>query len=330
MGFLSFNEKYYLEKLNRYENRPLTFEEIYEVKQLLKVLDDILDEGYTGLNRYLEEKHCCVSRLRKILEAHHEKPFDLPEHRLSGGGYTDREWELRALMEEMISKAGAWENCADHPFLRDIRGYCDWMEYDQETAYVFLFRDALLPYVYFASRGRQHLYPWLISRRFIEQITSEQGVDDDIRLPIYEALEENIAEYESFRLYCGKRICSVLNGRPKLKTALLELLGSIREKRIMVVESGYCGTIPMLLAALDDRVDFRMFTTAPFLYEVYRDKIYRKQYEKIRMFETLYSQDMLIQYAGFRDGRFYVRRAEDQSVTERALSEMRLFVAKSM
>ena len=92
MGFLSFNETYYLEKLNRYENRTLTSEEIYEVKQLLKVLDDILDEGYTGLNQYLEEKHRCVTRLRKILEAHHEKPFDLPKHRLPDADYTGREW----------------------------------------------------------------------------------------------------------------------------------------------------------------------------------------------------------------------------------------------
>lgn len=61
-----------------------------------------------------------------------------------------------------------------------------------------------------------------------------------------------------------------------------------------MIESGYMGTVPMMLKALDDRVDFRLFTTAPFLYETYKDKIFCRKYEDIRRFETLYSQDLFI------------------------------------
>lgn len=50
MGFISFNEKYYKKKLEEYENKQLSESEIYEAKQLLKILDDLTDEGYTNLN----------------------------------------------------------------------------------------------------------------------------------------------------------------------------------------------------------------------------------------------------------------------------------------
>ena len=94
----------------------------------------------------------------------------------------------------------------------------------------------------------------------------------------------------------------------------------------MVVESGFTGTLPMLLSALDDRVTFRMYTTAPFLYETYREHIFCRRYEDIRRFETLYSQDLLLRYSSFRDGRFCVRLANDPAVTERALAEIRYFL----
>lgn len=45
MGFLSFNEKYYAKTLERLEGRELNKSQLYEAKQLLKVLDDLLDEG---------------------------------------------------------------------------------------------------------------------------------------------------------------------------------------------------------------------------------------------------------------------------------------------
>ena len=54
MGFISFNEKYYLQKLSEFEEKNLNSSELQEVKQLLKILDDLSDEGYTALNNCLE------------------------------------------------------------------------------------------------------------------------------------------------------------------------------------------------------------------------------------------------------------------------------------
>ena len=77
MGFISFNENYYRRKLEDYENKILSDAEIREAKQLLKVLDDLTDEGYTNLNDRMEEDFSCLTRLRAVLHQCGVVPFPI-------------------------------------------------------------------------------------------------------------------------------------------------------------------------------------------------------------------------------------------------------------
>ena len=301
MGFISFNEEYYRRKLEEYENKILSDAEIREAKQLLKVLDDLTDEGYTNLNDTMEEDFSCLTRLRAVLHRCGVVPFPIDHERLSDTVYGKNEYELEALLGNLIEDAGSHSGVSANPFLEEIYRYCEWIGYEEDTAYVFLMRDALLPYVFFRSRGRDNIHPWLISRRFLEDIRKTEYVDDDIRLPLYEALESSHIQFDDYSAYCKERILPVLNEHPK---------------------SGYMGTIPMMLKALDDRVDFRLFTTAPFLYETYQDRIFCRNYEDIRRFETLYSQDLFMQYSSYCNMEFYVNVSVEESVKEKTLSEI--------
>lgn len=326
MGFLTFNEKYFVDRLHYFENRDLSECEVYEVRQLLKVLDDLADEGYTVLNDYLEEKHQCLSRLKSILANHGEKPFEISFHRLPDVCYGKEEHELCGVVERLIDNAGEHRTVSDHYFVRELKNYCEWIGYEEGAAYVFLLRDALLPYVYYRCRNRGNLHPWLIGRTFLEQITGIKNADDMIRLPIYEALEEGITDYTEYKEYCRKKMKAVLDHYPDLKRILLELLGTIASPEIIVVESGYCGTIPMLLTSLDERVDFRMYTTAPFLYELYKGRIFNRKYEEIRSFETLYSQDLLMKFSSYRDGKFMVKLTDNRTAIRQSYAETAAFL----
>lgn len=327
MGFFSFNEQYYISELDKLESRRLDAAGLYEVKQILKVLDDLADEGYHELNQTLEKRHHVLTRLRKILSAHGETPFAIQRAPIPPVHYGDGEHEVRALCGTLISTAKGHPADSENPFLDEIYDYCQWLGYEAGTAYVFLLRDAFLPFVYFQSRGRRGLYPWLIGRAFLSHVSGVQDLDDQLRLPIYEALENGVTEFSSFQSCCKERVRAVLRNVPALERALLELLQNIPEEKIVVVESGYCGTIPITLSALDPRVDFRLFTTAPFLYETYRDRIFCRGYETIRSFETLYSQDILMKFSSYRQGKFYVRLAEDAGVMDKAAGEIRRFTA---
>ena len=322
MGFISFNEKYYRRKLEEYENKILSDTKIREAKQLLKVLDDLTDEGYTNLNDTMETDFSCLTRLRAVLHRCGEVPFPVDHERLSDTVYGKNEYELEELLGNLIEEAGSHSGISANPFLEEIYRYCEWIGYEKDTAYVFLMRDALLPYVFFHSRGRDNIHPWLISRRFLEDITETEYVDDDIRLPLYEALESGCIRFDEYSAYCNKKILPVINEHPELKTILLDLLSSIKQSRIVVIESGYMGTIPMMLKALDGRVDFKLFTTAPFLYETYQDRLFCRKYEDVRRFETLYSQDLFMQYSSYSSGKFYVNVSADESVKEKTISEI--------
>lgn len=263
MGFLSFNEKYYTEALERLEGRTLDKSELYEAKQLLKLLDDLLDEGYTLLNRTLEEKYSAASRLRAILKAHNEAPFPIQERILRGVKYGDTEMNVEAICERLSERMQNSVAPSDNPFLTDLIGYCRWIPWQSDTAYVFLLRDAFLPYLYFKGSSKSNLYPWVINRDFLRQ-TAGEGADDRLRLSVYEALESGVSDYGEFSAYCKPRIRKVLCKHPVLERTLREMLGGIREVKILVIESGYCGTVPLTLVALDDRVDFRLYPLSVF------------------------------------------------------------------
>ncbi len=321
MGFLSFNEKYYARKLDEYEGKALADAQIYEAKQLLKVLDDLSDEGYTALSERLENKFHCVTRLKAVLERYDETPFDVPKA-ICPPAYDRQEKELGDFLSELTVSLPDPARGKGSDLLFDIVEYSRFLRREKDEAYVFLLRDCLLPYLRFAKDGKEGLYAYPIGRAFLRDISGEKNFDDIIRLPIYLAAEEGICDFAQFKEFFVRETKKTLRAYSRVKDTLARLLDGIPFDKVTVVESGYCGTVPMLLAAIDGRVDFKMYTTAPFFVDVYKDRIFCKRYERLRLFETLYSQDALFEYAAFREGKFYVRTTEDKRVFDGAKDEI--------
>ena len=235
MGFISFNEKYYQQRLEVFEHKDMTSSDIYEAQQLLKVLDDLTDEGYTNLNNRMEADFSCLTRLKTILRNNGVTPFLINHERLSDTSYNNEEHELEKLLGELIMESNNYSTTSINPFLEEIRKYSDWIGYEEDTTYVFLLRDALLPYFYYRNRDRKNIYPWLIGRKFMEDITKIKYVDDDFRLPLYEALESGYIQFDDFSAYYKEKIKQVLEDHFELKLILLELLNSIKTSKIIVV-----------------------------------------------------------------------------------------------
>ena len=115
MGFLSFHLSYYKKELEQLEKGIAAKKNIYHAKQLLKMLDDLVDEGYMELNEKLEEACQGVSRLRTFLEENGAGPFlicrkEVAESRVF---YEDSEVELISAIDEMMRKAGSCISVAD-------------------------------------------------------------------------------------------------------------------------------------------------------------------------------------------------------------------------
>jgi len=332
MGFLSFHLSYYKKELEQLEKGIAAKKNIYHAKQLLKMLDDLVDEGYTELNEKLEEACQGVSHLRNYLKRNGVEPFLVCRKEVSESqvSYEESEVELISAIDELIRKAGSCISTANfngvgqESFLQELRQFCEWIGYEENTAYVFLLRDTLLPYVYYRDKKRNAIYPWLIGRKTLEQLTGKCGVDDEIRAAIIQALEEG--RCGNFQKFCEgvlPEIRQTLGKYPELKQYLKALLEEIKEQCIVVVESGCSGTFPMLLMSLDERVDMCMYTTYPYLADIYGTRIFTPKYEENRLFETMVSQDLYFQFSDLRDGRFYVRKCRNSEVEERTLTEVK-------
>lgn len=326
MGFISFNLDYYAKELQKLESSAATEETVYHAMQLLKMLDDLLDEGYTELNEKLEEEYNGVSRLRNYLQENNAVPFPVYVKSVTEANvkYEINDKELITAIKELMNIA---ENSADvskDAFLSELIHFCEWIGYEENTAYIFLLRDTLLPYIYYQSNNRGNIYPWLLGRKTLAMLTNRENVDDEIRASIIRALEVgNCHSYEEYCNFILHDIRDTLEQYPAIEECLVGLLNEIKEENIIVIESGCSGTFPMLLKSLDDRVDVRMYTTYPYLLEVYGDKIYSPKYEENRLFETLYSQDLYFQFSALKDGKFYVKKCQNEEIEKYALAEVK-------
>lgn len=332
MDFISFNLEFYKNELQKLKTATVSEETIYRAKQLLKMLDDLLDEGYTELNNKLEEAYSGVSKLRAYLEDNHIEPFPIYRKPFSATDVTYEQctYELTEAIRELAENAQKSIDVCYDMFLSELIDFCKWIGYKEDTAYIFLLRDTLVPYIYYQSKDRKNIYPWLLGRKTLALLTGIDDADDDIRVSIFKAL--NLGKDNNFKEFCDAvlpDIRATLKQYPEVEKCLITLLGGIKEKHIIVVESGCSGTFPMLLMSLDDRVDLRMFTTYPYLLKIYGDKIYSSKYENSRLFETLYSQDLYFRFSDLRDGKFFVEKCNNKKIEKHAIAEIKTILKLS-
>ena len=325
MGFLSYNLHYYQKELQKLESAPVSQESLYHARQLLRMLDDLTDEGYTELNEQLEITFYGVSRLREYLKRNHAAPFSPPEMRVSRSTlpHSEQNIELRGAISQAMHAAAAVPGYSPIPFAGNLRRFCRWIGYDEKTAYIFLLRDTLLPFVFYAAQGRERIYPWLLSRSSFAALTGQQNADDVIRSSVYRALEAGCTGFPSFSRFVLPDIRRTLEHRPCAEAALRSMLAGIEADRILVVESGCAGTFPLLLMSLDDRVELRMYTTYPYLTGIFGPRIFTSRYEENRLFETMASQELYFRFSEIRDGRFYVQKCAAPEIEWQALQEIR-------
>ena len=326
MGFLSYCHSYYRDELEQLKKTNPTHDSLYHARQLLRMLDDLRDEGYTELNDAVEKSFRGVSRLRNYLEQNGAEPFPPSPGHLSTGdiSYSAQDVELTDAVAEVMRSAAAIHETVSVPFADKLCRFCDWIGYEEKTAYIFLLRDTLLPFAYYSARGRNHIYPWLLGRKSFAELTENQHADDEIRASIYRALEDGCADCKSFFEFVLPDIRKTIAAYPQAENVLRTMLGNIDAARIIVVESGCAGTFPLLLASLDPRVDMRMYTTYPYLTDIYGTRIFTTHYEENRMFETMASQEFYFRFSGITDGRFYVRKCMNIAIEKQALAEIKI------
>jgi len=331
MDFISYTIKFLNRRLITYESKS-SKEFVYEAKILLKFLEDIKDEGYQRSYDFINRYTNAIYRLKSFIKRNNDMPFNIEKHTLKNNlTYEKRLYDLDEYLNYLRSKVKPSKNKLIH--IPEV--FYDILEYSkdifksakQDTAYCFLLRDTMLPFFAFESWDEEckySTYPLFISRKYLSFFdVKEKDFDiyNEVQNIIFTALDKNINNFNEMKNYVREQLLAEKNFN-KLIQSLKFILNKIKNKSIMIIESGYIGTIPMLLSALDDRVDFRLFTTIPFFYEVYTDKYYTDEFQKIRSFETIQCQDALFKLNSVQDDKFEVCEVTDDEIKNQAFAEL--------
>lgn len=331
MDFVSYTVKFLNQRLNLYESKNST-DLIHEAKVFLKFLEDIKDEGYKESYDHINAQTKAVSRLRLFIQKNNSQPFEMEKFSVDNKlNYKKDNYEidvyLSYLQNQMKSNKNKLNSIPD--VFYDILGYSQdiFNSAKEGTAYCFLLRDVMLPFFAFKNWDQERKYssyPLFISRKFLSFFDVKEAnfdVYNEIQNIIFTALDEGINDFNKMRIYIKENIKSKKEF-DKLVDSIKVILSKIKDEKIMIIESGYIGTIPILLSALDDRVDFRLFTTIPFFYEVYKGKYYTNEFQKIRSFETIQCQDALFKLSSIENDKIKVCEVLNHNIKERAFAEL--------
>lgn len=329
MNYIEINKAYIREKIGQFKKTPIrTTRDVYLAKQLRKLIDDLDDEGYFALHQAVDEFDG-YEFLTDMILTNRETPFLIEKQsdtfqNASYGG----KMLLEDFIEKMIAQAKKHEAGAEDEKLCEIRNYCEWLYRDRkDAAFLFLLRDAFLPYLYFREvKECVGLYPAIIGRHFFDYVCKKKSVDDEIRLILLSGLKhaKNMTELKQA---CRSDMDRFLHENREIHVVLKKMLDDIPAKRIITVESGVHGTFPFLIAMIDDRVEIRLYTCVMYLQEVYSGLFYTEKYENNRLFETMLSQDKLFVFDSYKNDQFFVRECEDRLVKNRALTEIRQMIS---
>lgn len=331
MGFVSYCSGFYRRELAELESAPATEAALNYARRLLRVLDDLSYEGYNELAARLEAEFFGVTRLRGYLKRNHTEPFAAVGARsdIRNISYSTQETELMTAVLQTVNSVDGITEAERMPMTDKLQDFCRWVGYDDKTAYIFLLRDMLLPFVYYYGQGRERIYPWLLSRSSFEKLVGRENADDEIRGSVYKALEAGCTAPRSFFDFVLPDMKKTIARCPQAEAVVCSMLESIDSEKIIAVESGCSGTFPLLLMSLDSRVDMRMYTSYPFLAGIFDGRIYTSRYEENRILETAVSHELYFRFSDIRDGRFYVCKCTDADIEARALKEIGAMLKQS-
>jgi hypothetical protein len=94
----------------------------------------------------------------------------------------------------------------------------------------------------------------------------------------------------------------------------------------LFIESGVQGTFPLFLLSLTEHIGEMVFyTTTPWLYPIYEQIVFRKNYNYLREMETIVCHDHLFQFKTMQDGKIFVEETTNATARCLALYEIQMF-----
>ncbi|HOU83889.1 MAG TPA: hypothetical protein PLA54_04620 [Spirochaetota bacterium] len=341
-----------LERIDKIEpqNEIERFELLKRVEDLRVEIYDLEDEGFTGLSAEFQKKHRALDRLDIIYKSLHKIGDEFRLHplpradRLIPESYFHDSQEygepqpLSDYLEHLI-------NLTYSDVRTDIREspeFRPWREASllilkQQTAFaelilqnkfdllVVLLRDMLPQYL--ISRWKK--IPALalpLGRAYLNRFGDNYDAYDHITGPLYKALEEHPYNFNKmWKLACalmGERISGEANMNSLAETLREEFKQVKDAGKILIIETGLQATMPLLFEGVFEKnSEWLMFTAAPWLLDIYKERLFCHQYTMLRPCETLFCSDRLFKFH-FENNKSYARETLNSTARNLAYYEI--------
>lgn len=126
MGFISYTTEVYRTLLDKYDKQDkLDTASLYNARQYLKYIDDLLDEGYMGLKDSIETQFRGYSRLKELVLANGAEPFECGNVTAAFGNRfdTSTEYELNKYIADITNMTKASNAEERYPFIDEMLAF---------------------------------------------------------------------------------------------------------------------------------------------------------------------------------------------------------------
>lgn len=324
----------YLEK-----QKSLTPQQIHEVQAMHQIISE--GKKYYPSQYKIVDNEKLTERLLNIMQkynaptlpAYEEMPHTTPS-------LNEKEISLLDFCNNLKIPQKTKPDCDAKDTILNLCEYTSWATQEQNAAYVFLLRDEFLPYVIASRTTNLHCYPLLLGRKLLKYFYSHESnngfdygeCDDD---PIYleflyticDTLARHHKSFSAFFKELKPKFLKLIHKNPDFYNFLKYQLDKIPDKKIIVVECGRFGTMPLILKCIDKRVDFRLFATGPEMYSVYKDKLFTKNglnlaIHELVLLEKSISQNEMFVFSSVKNNELMIKINNNKNILDKCYQEI--------
>ncbi len=335
MKTLQFDTNFYSRRIGEFEAKnSLTKDEIQEAQAMLQIIT--INNGFYPTQTEAMIKIDAFNRLRKVLknnnaeEAHafveftHETPnFDVKK---SFNDFINEIYTIQPSNNTDDKKQN---------LINEICSFTDWVNKKEGTK-IYLLRDMFLAYLIQKQINKDETaVPFLFGRKLLRFLSNQDVTDGfdfgesddeqvclDFLYTLFDAADMYPTDFDSFFNYLKPKFLEKLQALPNFYNFIKNELAKIKSEKILVVESGIMGTMPLILKSIDDRVDFVLFGTSPPFYQLYKDRIFTRDIAKLVSLEQSISQNELFVFSSVKDNKIYIKQTLDTSRLQESKQEI--------
>nr|VFJ65129.1 MAG: hypothetical protein BECKFW1821A_GA0114235_11912 [Candidatus Kentron sp. FW] len=171
--------------------------------------------------------------------------------------------------------------------------------------------------------------PLLLSRKFLDTFQDGAAIYDALSSDVFYGIlhEQNACDLTTLR----HRFAAKARAHPGIPASFTQasrdyLAALALDGPPLMIESGMHGTFPLWLLTLMGNVgEMVLYTTVPWMYAIYQDIVFRKNYNYLRDIETIVAHDHLFRFSTISDGKVLVEETPHPITRDLALYELHLF-----